>query len=57
MDKKNASHTIQYQYENNIVLVERQFINHISIQELLKNYIEEQQQSFPLYNPQKKMLY
>ena len=53
MDKEFSSHIIQYRYENNIVSVERHFINHTSIQELLKNYIEEQQNIIS-YNPSKK---
>lgn len=54
MDETEKSNTIQYEYGNNIVSVERQFTNNTRINELLKNYIEEQQRTFFLHNSSKK---
>lgn len=54
MDKTENLNTKRYQYDDNILEVERYFANNIHINEILKNYIYEQQRNFTLFNSTEK---
>ena len=49
MDKTEKSNIIQYEYDNNIVSVERHFTDNIHINDVIKKYLIDQQKNFILH--------
>ncbi len=54
MDKVENANTIQYAYDDNVIIVERHFENTVHINDILKKYISEQRGKIVLFNSNEK---
>ncbi len=54
MDKNKTANTVEYQYENNVVTVERHFTNNRCINDIVKKYVFEQHKNFVLHKSTEK---